>query len=141
MLNTVSVYGHLTHDPEVKHVASGTAVCELSLAVNDRRKTADGKWEDRPSFFQCVCFGKTAEIAGEYLHKGSPAILMGKLHQDRWQDKTSGQNRSKVVIWVEHLTLVGSPTNKREQSPAAPGNRESPRDTHPPHYDQRDIPF
>lgn len=105
-INKVTIIGRLTRDPEVKFLPSGTAIMEFSIASNDRIKRGEN-WEDKASFFDCTTFGRQAETLGEYLHKGSQVGIDGKLSQDTWQDKQTGQNRSKVKIIAERVQMLG----------------------------------
>jgi single-strand DNA-binding protein len=101
----VTVVGHLCRDPEVKYLPSGMAVCDLSLGVTDREKR-NGEWVDAASFFDVVLFGKQAETAGQYLAKGSPCLIAGKLRQRRWEK--DGVKRSKVEIVGDRMQLLGN---------------------------------
>lgn len=100
-INSVTLAGRLTRDPELKYTPSGTAVCEFSLAQNERRK--DG--EDRAHFFEVVAFGRTAETVAEHKRKGDLLVVEGRLQQDRWEAKDGGK-RSKVGI-VAHRAHFG----------------------------------
>lgn len=95
------IMGHLTRDPETKTTANGTTVCEFSLAVNEYRQG-----EEVAHFFDVVCFGKTAENLAQYQSKGSCVLIEGRPQQDRWQDKDSGQNRSKIRFVASRVTYV-----------------------------------
>ncbi len=101
------ILGNITRDPELKYIASGTALLELSVAVNERVKKGDD-YEDRVSFFDCIAWGKTAENIHKYHKKGDPIHLECTPRQDRWEDKESGKNRSKIVFRVERFTFVKS---------------------------------
>jgi single-strand DNA-binding protein len=111
--NKVILVGNLTRDPEVKYLQSGTAVCDLGLAINDKRKNAQGEWCDDVVFVDCVTFGRTAEVAGEYLTKGSPVLIEGRLKLDTWQAQ-DGSKRSKLKVVCERLQMLGA---KREAAP------------------------
>ena len=103
-INTVTIAGRTTKDPEIKVTPSGTAVLSLSLAVNDTKKNAQGEWEDVVDFFDCKVFGKRAESLAQYIPKGSKLTINGRLHQDRWQAQ-DGTNRSRVSIIVQDIEL------------------------------------
>lgn len=105
--NRVILLGNLTRDPELRYIPSGTAVTEIGLAVNDRRKTANGEWVDETTFVDVTLWGRTAEIATEYLSKGSPVLIEGRLKLDSWQDK-DGQKRQKLRVIGERMQMVGS---------------------------------
>ncbi len=104
--NRVILLGNLTRDPELRYTPSGTAVTEIGLAVNDRRKNANGEWIDETTFVDVTLWGRTAEIATEYLTKGSPLLIEGRLKLDQWQDK-EGQKRSKLRVVGERMQLLG----------------------------------
>lgn len=103
-INTVTIAGRTTKDPEIKVTPSGTAVLSLSLAVNDTKKNAQGEWEDVVDFFDCKVFGKRAESLAQYIPKGSKLTVNGRLHQNRWQAQ-DGTNRSRVSIIVQDIEL------------------------------------
>ena len=104
--NRVILIGNLTRDPEVKYLQSGTAVCEISVALNDRMKDSSGQWVDRVSYVEVTLWSRSAEIAGEYLRKGSPIFVEGRLQQDTWESQ-DGQKRSKLRVICERMQLVG----------------------------------
>lgn len=106
--NRVILMGNLTRDPQVKYIPSGTAVAELGLAVNRTwfDKATNQKKED-VTFVDVTLWGRQAEIAGEYLSKGRAVLIEGRLQLDTWQDKESGQNRSKLKVICENMTMVG----------------------------------
>ena len=107
--NRVILLGNLTRDPQVKYLPSGTAVAELGLAVN--RTWFDKQTQQRReevTFVDVTLWGRQAEVAGEYLAKGRQVLIEGRLHLDTWQDKESGQNRSKLKVVCENMTMVGS---------------------------------
>lgn len=105
--NRVILLGNLTRDPELRYIPSGTAVTEIGLAVNDRRKAANGEWVEETTFVDVTLWGRTAEIATEYLSKGSPVLIEGRLKLDSWQDK-EGQKRQKLRVIGERMQMVGS---------------------------------
>jgi single-strand DNA-binding protein len=105
--NKVILLGNLTRDPEVRYTPKGTAVTELGMAVN-RVYTADnGEKREETTFVDVTLWGRTAEIAGEYLKKGRPVLIEGRLQLDTWDDKQSGQKRSKLKVVGEGLQLIG----------------------------------
>ncbi len=107
--NKVILVGNLTRDPEVRYIPSGTAVCDISLAVNSQwtdRKTNERKEE--VTFVEVTLWGRTAEIAGEYLAKGRPVLIEGRLSLDSWEDKETGQKRSKLKVIADGMQLLGS---------------------------------
>jgi single-strand DNA-binding protein len=105
--NRVILIGNLTRDPELRYIPSGTAVTEIGLAVNDRRKGANGEWIDETTFVDVTLWGRQAEVATEYLSKGSPVFIEGRLKLDSWQDK-EGQKRSKLRVVGTQMQMLGS---------------------------------
>ena len=104
--NRVILLGNLTRDIEVKYLQSGMAVTEVGLAVNDRRKGQNGEWIEETTFVDVTMWGRTAEIASEYLGKGSSVLIEGRLKLDSWE--TDGQKRSKLRVVCEKMQMLGS---------------------------------
>jgi single-strand DNA-binding protein len=104
--NRVILLGNLVRDIEVRHTNSKMAVVQNAIAVNDRRKNASGEWIDETSFVDVTFFGRTAEVVSEYLGKGSPIFVEGRLKQDTWEK--DGQKRSKLYVIVDRMQLLGS---------------------------------
>ena len=104
--NRVILMGNIVQDIELRYTPSGLAVTEVRLAVNDRRKNQAGEWVDEANFFDVKMFGRTAEIASEYLSKGSPVFVEGRLKYDSWEK--DGQKRSKVHVICDRMQLIGS---------------------------------
>ncbi len=103
--NRVILVGNITRDIEVKYLQSGMAVTEIGLAVNDRRKNQAGEWVEETTFVDITLWGRTAEVAGEYLSKGSPVLIEGRLKLDQWE--TEGQKRSKLKVIGERMQMLG----------------------------------
>src|SRR5213594_4000761 len=104
--NRVILLGNLTRDVEVRYLQSGTAVADIGMAVNDRRKGQNGEWIEETTFVDVTLWGRTAEVAGEYLGKGSPILIEGRLKLDQWEDKQSGQKRSKLRVVGERMQML-----------------------------------
>jgi single-strand DNA-binding protein len=104
--NRVILMGNLTRDPEIRYIPSGTAVCDIGLAVNDRRKGTNGEWIEETTFVDVTLWGRTAEIAGEYLTKGGPVLIEGRLKLDTWEGN-DGQKKSKLKVICENMRLLG----------------------------------
>ena len=104
--NRVILLGNLTRDPEVRYLQSGTAVCDIRMAVNDRRKNASGEWVDDTLFVDVTLWTRTAEVAGEYLSKGSPVLIEGRLKLDTWET-TDGQKQSKLHVVCDRMQMLG----------------------------------
>ena len=104
--NKVILMGNLTRDVELRYIPSGTAVTEIGLAVNDRRKDAKGQWVDETTFVDITLWGRTAEICNEYLSKGSGVLIEGRLKLDQWDDKQTGQKRNKLTVTGERMQML-----------------------------------
>jgi single-strand DNA-binding protein len=105
--NRVILLGNLTRDPELRYIPSGMAVSDIGLAVNHRYKNNNGEWVDEATFVDVTMWGRTAEIANEYLSKGSPVLIEGRLKLDTWEKE--GQKHSKLRVVCERMQLVGGP--------------------------------
>ncbi|MCC9607606.1 single-stranded DNA-binding protein [Blastopirellula sp. JC732] len=125
--NRVILVGNLTRDVEVRYIQSGSAVAEIGLAVNDRRKTASGEWVDETTFVDVTLWGRTAEIASEYLSKGSPVLVEGRLKLDTWE--TDGQKRSKLRVVGEKMQMLSArgPGQGGPSSGGGGGQRRQPQ--------------
>lgn len=102
------VAGNVTRDPEMRTTGSGSQVCSFAIAVNRSFKDSSGTQQDQVSYLDCVAWGKSAEIICQYTHKGSALLVSGRLEQRSWEDKTSGQRRSRTEIIVEDFSFIGS---------------------------------
>jgi single-strand DNA-binding protein len=123
--NRVILVGNLTRDPELRYIQSGTAVADIGLAVNDRRKNANGEWVDETTFVDVTLWGRTAEVAGEYLSKGSPLLIEGRLKLDSWETQ-EGQKRSKLKVICERMQMLGAKGEGRGPG-ATPAGRPAAR--------------
>jgi len=139
-LNKVLLMGHLTRDPEMRYLPSGSAVAKFTVAVSRKWKEKEsGNAKEETAFVECTAFSRQAEVVGEYVKKGNPLFVEGRLKQDNWQDKQTGQKRSKLCVSVDSVQLVGS---KSEGNAAPRAEAASP----PPHPDlplaePDDVPF
>ena len=113
-LNKVLLIGNLTRDPELRYTPSGTAVADLSLAVNRRYTTASGEKKEDTCFVDVTLWARRAEVASQYLKKGSPVFVEGRLHLDKWENN-EGQKRSKLKIVAENFQFVGSSSGSKEK--------------------------
>src|SRR5207248_9120734 len=104
--NRVILLGNLTRDVEVRYLQSGTAVADIGVAVNGRRKGPNAEWIEETTFVDVTLWGRTAEVAGEYLGTGSPILIEGRLKYDTWEK--DGQKRSKLSVVCERMQMVGS---------------------------------
>ncbi|MFN2476950.1 MAG: single-stranded DNA-binding protein [Chthoniobacterales bacterium] len=105
--NKVILLGNLTRDPEVRYTPKGSAVADLGIAVNRQYTLDNGEKREEVTFVDVTFWGRTAEIAGEYLKKGRPVFIEGRLQLDTWDDKQSGQKRSKLKVIGENMQLLG----------------------------------
>lgn len=123
-VNSLILIGRLTKDLSLEYKQSGLAVGETSIAVNRSVKKGD-KWEDEASFFDITLFGKTAENLKQYLVKGKQVAIKGSLKQDRWNDKETGKQKSKISIVTEDIELLGG---KSDSGTHASNSNEFPED-------------
>ncbi|MCA9109443.1 MAG: single-stranded DNA-binding protein [Planctomycetaceae bacterium] len=149
--NKVILVGNLTRDPEVRYIPSGMAVAEIGLAVNRSwfDKQSNSRKEET-TFVDITLWGRTAEIAGEYLSKGRSVLIEGHLKMDTWQDKESGKNRSKLKVVGDQMTMLGgregggggggAPSGGRSAASTAQSSADSFYDDSPPD-EGSDVPF
>ncbi len=107
-INTLTIGGNVTRDPELRTVANGKSVANFGVAVNEKYKASDGTMKETVCFIDCEVWNASADVAGKYLRKGSPVVLEGKLKSDNWQTQ-AGERRQKLVMKVERLHLIGGP--------------------------------
>ncbi len=139
--NRVMLMGNLTRDVELKYTPSNQAVTNIGLAVNRRYKTKDtGEQREETTFIDCEAWGRTAEVMNQYLAKGRPVFIEGRLKLDSWQDKDGG-NRSKLKVVVENFQFVdsrggggGGGGGQQQSAPANAGGQHQP-------VSEADIPF
>lgn len=105
--NKVILMGNLTRDPELRQTQSGTSVCRFSIAVNRSYNSQDGSSRDETCFVEIDCFGRSAENIAKYFTKGKPILIEGRLRQDSWEDKQTGQKRTKLMVVLERFEFVG----------------------------------
>jgi single-strand DNA-binding protein len=125
-VNTVILIGNLTRDPEVKYSRAGKAMAQIGLAINRKWKDDGGTQHEETTFVDVDLFGRIAEIAGEYLKKGSSVYIQGRLKLDAWDDKASGQKRSKLKIMGENLQLLGSKGSSSASTSAPKDSSDCP---------------
>lgn len=144
--NRVILVGNITRDIDLRYTPSNTAVTEVGLAVNDRRKSATGEWVEETTFVDVTLWGRTAEVASEYLGKGSPILIEGRLKLDTWE--TDGQKRSKLRVVGEKMQMLsgkggggGGPSTPHSR-PNTEYSEAAPTQTAPPAGPpDEDIPF
>jgi single-strand DNA-binding protein len=106
-INRVVLVGNLTRDPELRHTPGGTPVCSLRVAVNDRKRDESGNWVDAPNYFSVSVFGNQAESCAQYLSKGRPVGVDGKLRWREWQTQ-DGSKREAVEVVADSVQFLGS---------------------------------
>ncbi len=148
-LNRVLLIGNLTRDPEVRYTPKGTAVADIGIAVNRIYSGEDGEKKEEVTFVDVTLWGRQAEVAQEYLKKGRQVFIEGRLQLDTWDDKQTGQKRSRLRVVAENMQMLGSrgdseagstaPGTQRRTTPPPP-QRQTPKD---PDLDAEpdDIPF
>ena len=144
-LNKVFLIGNLTHDPELRRIPSGTAVSTLRMAVNETFKTKSGEKGERTVFLDVEVWDRQAETCAQYLSKGSPLFVEGRLQLDTWDDKESGQKRSRLKVRAERVQFLsgarrdGAVRDTATSAPAAaqPGYEEPLAKS----ADDEEIPF
>ncbi|MEZ6136970.1 MAG: single-stranded DNA-binding protein [Pirellulaceae bacterium] len=151
--NRVILMGNLTRDVQLKYTPSGTPVTEVGLAVNDRRKGPNGDWVDEVTFVDVTFWGRTAEVAAEYLSKGSPVFIEGRLKLDTWEKE--GQKNYKLRVVCERMQLLGGRDGGGGSRPAmrdrdeyaasssmsGGGMSSAPQHSSHPHDSGDEIPF
>jgi single-strand DNA-binding protein len=149
-LNKVMLIGNVTRDPEVKYTPKGTAVADLGLAINRSYTRDGGEKVEEVTYVDCEMWGRLAEIAGEYCKKGRLVFVEGRLRMDTWDDKQTGQKRSRMRVVGEVMQLLGSPRGgggegdaPQRPPPSRPSADRPPADRPAPgaEPDEDDIPF
>ncbi len=107
-VNVVVITGNLTRDPELRHTGGGTPVCDLRVAVNSRRKDQSGQWVDKPNFFDVTVWGAQGENCANYLSKGRPVAIEGRLDWREWEAKDGSGKRQAVQIIANTVQFLGS---------------------------------
>lgn len=119
--NKVYLIGNLTRDPELRVTPKGTAICQFGMAVNRQFKDESGAMRDDTTFVDIEAWGKQGETISKYCTKGKPLFVEGRLKFDQWEDKTSGQKRSKLKVVLEGFQFLGTGTGQRDGAPGAGG--------------------
>jgi single-strand DNA-binding protein len=127
--NKVILGGHLTRDPELTYTPKGTAIAKLGLAVNRKWTSSEtGETREEVLFADCTAFGKGAETIAQYLKKGSGLLIDGRLRLEQWEDKQTGDKRSKITVVIEGFQFVGGPSERTEGTGSS-GGGEGKRQT------------
>ena len=139
------ITGNLTRDPELRTTPNGASVCSFSVAVNRVYRDASGEQKEDVSFIDCSAWGKLGEMINQYAKKGSGVLVSGRLDQRSWEDKTSGQKRSRVEIVVEDFNFVGNGSRENGGSSDIESNdtvpEDIPADIPDEEIDLSDVPF
>ncbi len=120
-LNKVMLIGNLTRDPEVRFTPKGSAVCDLGIAVNRTYVTDSGEKMQETTYVDVVVWSHLAELAGKYLRKGRAVFIEGRLQMDSWEDKATGQKRSKIRVVADNLQFLDSKREGEEGGPPSGG--------------------
>ena len=148
-LNKVMLMGNITRDPEVRYTPKGTAVTDISLAVNRSYTLDDGERREETTFVDVTYWGRQAEVIGEYMKKGRPIYVEGRLQLDQWEDKNTGQNRSRLKIVGDNFQFLGGRDGNsggvegQQQQSAPPQQQSAPlqqQQQAPPQQQQQSSP-
>ena len=134
-LNKVMLMGNLTRDPELRYTPKGTAVADIGMAINRVWTNDQGERQEDTTFVDVTLWGRQAELAQQYLSKGRPVYIEGRLQMDTWEDKNSGQKRSKLKVVGENLQFLGSggggggarPTESQQEQPQGQEQADQPQ--------------
>lgn len=141
-INKVMISGNLTRDAELRTTANGTAVLNLGIAVNDRRKNQQtDEWEDYANFVDCTMFGKRAEALAQYLVKGTKVAIVGRLHYSSWTDKNSDAKRSKLDVTIDEIEFMSSRNNNDAENEPKPKKKTKKSAPVVDDEDDDDVPF
>jgi single-strand DNA-binding protein len=137
--NKITIVGNLGRDPELRYTPQGTAVCNFSVATNERRKDKTGDFQDHTTWFRVTLWGKQAETASKYLTKGSPIYIEGRLRVEEWSDR-DGKNRHTLEVHATDMQFLGSARGEEMSGGAHHDNFPDDMGGAPPAGDD-DIPF
>lgn len=140
-LNKVMITGRLTREVELRRTAKGTALAEIGLAVNRVFTDEQNVRRQETTFVDIILRGRTAEVAAQYLRKGSPVFIEGRLQLDTWDDKQTGQKRSRLRVVGENLQLLGFRDDAGVPTPGTAPSRQTPERPGVPEPDFDDTPF
>ena len=138
-LNQLFIGGNLTRDPELRFTPNGTAICKFGVAVNRKWKTESGEEKEEVTFVDIDCFGKTAELIAKLFKKGKPILVQGRLKLEQWDDKQTGQKKSKLGVALESFQFCGG--DKVETNAATARRPAEPAKTASAEGEDSEIPF
>lgn len=124
--NKVILAGNLTRDPQLSYLPSNTAVCEFGLAINRKWRSQNGEMKDETCFVEIRAYGKPAETLNQYMNKGKPLMVEGRLKYDQWEGK-DGQKRSKLYVIAENFQFLGAPSGGGQRGGERPVASSAPR--------------
>jgi len=149
--NKVILIGNLTRDPELRYTPKGTAIAKIGLAINRTWKTETGETKEEVTFVDIDAFGRQAETLGQYMKKGRPIMIEGRLKLDTWDDKQTNQKRSRLGVVMETFQFLdfnksaegmGAPQPPKSRQPQSPGgDTEPPPPDAAPSPEEDDVPF
>jgi single-strand DNA-binding protein len=150
--NKVILAGNLTRDPELRYTPKGVAIAKLTLAINRTWKAETGETREEVTFVDVDAFGRQAEVVGQYMKKGRPFLVEGRLKLDQWEDKNTHQKQSKLKVVLEGFSFIdtkgpdgGVPSEAPRPRPAtaaaAPAGAAAPAEPEAPEPEQDDVPF
>lgn len=137
--NKVILVGNLGRDPELRYTPQGTPVCSFTMATNERRKDKNGEMQDHTTWFKITLWGRQAETASQYLTKGRPIYIEGRLRVDEWTDR-DGKPRYTLDVQATDMQFIGGGRGEDAMAARA-GGSEGPAMDHPPDPTDDDIPF
>ena len=123
--NKILLMGNLTKDPDCRYTPKGTAVCVFDIAINRHWTTESGEKKEEVVFISCEAWSKQGETIAQYLSKGKPIFVEGRVKMDEWTDKESGQKRSKLKVVVESFQFIGAPKGDNADQPHVPTDTEA----------------
>jgi single-strand DNA-binding protein len=152
--NKVILAGNLTRDPELRYTPKGTAVAKIGLAVNRTWKSESGETKEEVSFIDVEAWGRQAEVISQYMRKGRPLLIEGRLKLDTWEDKNTHQKQSKLKVVLETFSFIdsnraeggaappsGEAPRRPPPAPAAPGPKPASPESEAPAGEEDDVPF
>jgi single-strand DNA-binding protein len=151
--NKVILAGNLTRDPELRYTPKGTAIARIGMAINRTWKTETGETKEEVTFVDVDAFGRQAEVIAQYMKKGRPLLIEGRLKLDQWEDKNTHQKQSKLKVMLEAFSFLdsrgsgdGGSSDSQRTRPPAPGTPPAaagpePSEPEPPPAEQDDVPF
>ena len=150
--NKVILAGNLTRDPELRYTPKGTAIAKIGMAINRTWKNETGETKEEVTFVDVDAFGRQAEVIAQYMKKGRPLLVEGRLKLDQWEDKNTHQKQSKLKVVLEGFSFIdtkgadgGVPSDAPRARPAAaaaaPASAAAPAEPEAPEPEQDDVPF